>query len=95
MPIQHPVKHWTVCYSIQYKNSCSAASDLFRMFKQPIKFYMVLEQLPVRKTALSLTLNQALTLTGVQFSLREIARIPLYIPLWNMKECWCLKKVID
>ena len=29
----------TVFYSIQYKNGCLAASDLFRMFTQSIKFY--------------------------------------------------------
>ena len=32
----------TVCYSIQYKNSWLAASDLFDMFTQSIKFYYTL-----------------------------------------------------
>ena len=32
----------TVFYSIQYKNGCLAASDLFDMFTQWIKFYYTL-----------------------------------------------------
>ena len=29
----------TVLYSVQYKNGCLAAFDLFHMFTQPSKFY--------------------------------------------------------
>ena len=31
----------TVFYSVQYKNGCLAASDLFDLFKQSTKFYTI------------------------------------------------------
>ena len=50
VPKQQKISRWAVAgerysqekavyYSVQYKNGCLAASDLFHMFTQSIKFY--------------------------------------------------------